>query len=65
MHSKRAYKLPKPLLCDADAEIDMELINKYVALHEERFPRYEYLENLYMGFLSNGAMKMTPSMRQL
>lgn len=50
MHSKRPYKLPKPLLCDADVVIDMELINKYVALHEERFPRYEYLENLYRGF---------------
>lgn len=50
MHSKRPYKLPKPLLCDADAVIDMDLINKYIALHEERFPRYDYLENLYRGF---------------
>lgn len=50
MRSRRPYKLPKPLLCDADSVIDMDLINKYIALHEERFPRYEYLENLYQGF---------------
>ena len=50
MQSRRPYKLPVPLLCSADAEIDMELVNKYIAMHEERFPRYEYLENLYRGF---------------
>lgn len=50
MRSKRPYKLPSSLLCDAEEIIDMDLINKYIALHEERFPRYEYLENLYRGF---------------
>lgn len=50
MQSKRPYKLPEPLLCDADAAIDMELVNDYIARHEERLPRYKYLENLYAGF---------------
>lgn len=51
--SKRPYLLPKPLLCDpAEIEngISMELVEEYVRKHEARFPRYEYLENLYRGF---------------
>lgn len=28
----------------------MDLVNKYIAKHEKRLPRYEYLENLYKGF---------------
>lgn len=47
---KRPYKLPDPLMCDPDKEINMELINEYIRLHEERLPRYVYLENLYKGF---------------
>lgn len=47
---KRPYKLPKPLKCDTDEEITMDLVNEYIRKHEERFPRYEYLENLYEGF---------------
>ena len=47
---KRPYKLPKPLLCDVGKEIDVSLINEYICKHEERLPRYEYLENLYEGF---------------
>lgn len=48
--NKRPYKLPEPLLCEAGAEVTMELVNKYIRLHEERLPRYRYLENLYKGF---------------
>ena len=48
--NRRPYKLPTPLLCGADEVIDIELINKYIDKHEERLPRYKYLENLYKGF---------------
>lgn len=48
--NKRPYKLPEPLYCEPDDEITMELVNKYIRLHEERLPRYRYLENLYKGF---------------
>ena len=47
---KRPYKLPEPLFCEPGEEITMELVNKYIRLHEERLPRYRYLENLYKGF---------------
>ena len=54
MHkTKRPYQLPEPLLCDPDKikdGISMELVNGYIRKHEERLPRYEYLENLYKGF---------------
>jgi len=54
MHkSKRPYKLPVPLTCDAEkveAGISMELVDEYIRIHEERFPRYLYLEALYNGF---------------
>lgn len=48
--NKRPYKLPEPLYCEPDEEVTMELVNKYIRLHEERLPRYRYLENLYKGF---------------
>lgn len=48
--NKRPYKLPEPLYCEPDDVITMELVNKYIRLHEERLPRYRYLENLYKGF---------------
>ena len=47
---KRPYKLPEPLYCEPGEEITMDLVNKYIRLHEERLPRYRYLENLYKGF---------------
>lgn len=47
---KRPYKLPEPLFCEADDEITIDLVNEYIRLHEERLPRYRYLENLYKGF---------------
>lgn len=50
MKSKRPYKLPDDLLCDTDKPITMELVEEYIRLHEERIPRYNYLENLYKGF---------------
>ena len=50
MNGKRPYKLPEPLLCSADEEINMTLIDEYIRKHEERMPRYRYLENLYKGF---------------
>lgn len=48
--NKRPYKLPDPLYCDPGEEITMDFVNKYIRLHEERLPRYNYLENLYKGF---------------
>ena len=50
MNKKRPYKLPDPLYCEANEPITMELVNKYIRLHEERLQRYRYLENLYKGF---------------
>ncbi len=53
MDRKRPYELPKPLLCEADevaAGVSMELVDKYIRIHEERTKRYDYLENLYAGF---------------
>lgn len=47
---KRPYLLPKPLLCDKDKEITMSLVTDYIAKHEDRLPRYLYLEKLYEGF---------------
>ena len=54
MHrTKRPYKLPEPLTCDP-AEVSngvtMELVDGYIAKHEARMLRYDYLENLYKGF---------------
>lgn len=50
MGKKRPYKLPVPLLCDADTKITMDVVNEFIRKHEERLPRYQYLENLYNGF---------------
>ena len=47
---KRPYKLPEPLLCDAGKAVTMDLVNAFITEHEQRLPRYEYLENLYKGF---------------
>lgn len=50
---KRNYKLPEPLICDVtriENGVTMELVKEFIKLHEERLPRYEYLENLYKGF---------------
>lgn len=50
---KRPYRLPDPLLCDPRELINgvtMELAEEYIRKHEERLPRYDYLENLYKGF---------------
>lgn len=47
------YRLPEPLYCDPaefEAKPAMEVIKKYIKLHEQRLRRYEYLENLYKGF---------------
>ena len=48
--SRRPYQLPKPLYCDPDAPVTMELVKKYIERHEQRLPRYAYLENMYEGF---------------
>lgn len=48
--TRRPYKLPKPLLCKADKEITLALVEEYIGKHEGRMPRYKYLENLYAGF---------------
>lgn len=50
MKNKRPYKLPKPLYCDTSKPITMDLVNEFIRKHEERLPRYKYLENLYEGF---------------
>ncbi len=50
---RRPYLLPKPLLCDPariENGISMTLVEEYIRKHEERFSRYNYLENLYRGF---------------
>ena len=36
MNGKRPYKLPEPLLCSADKEINMTLVDEYIRKHEER-----------------------------
>ena len=46
----RPYKLPTMLLCDKGKEITIDLVSEFIRKHEERLPRYEYLENLYIGF---------------
>lgn len=50
MRKRRPYKLPEPLRCSENEPITMTLVEKYIRQHEERFPRYIYLENLYKGF---------------
>ena len=50
MRKRRPYKLPEPLQCSADKPITFTLAEEYIRQHEERFPRYIYLENLYKGF---------------
>lgn len=50
MRQRRPYKLPEPLQCSADKPITLTLAEEYIRQHEERFPRYIYLENLYKGF---------------
>lgn len=50
MRKRRPYKLPEPLQCSADKPIALTLAEEYIRQHEERFPRYIYLENLYKGF---------------
>lgn len=50
MRKRRPYKLPEPLQCGADKPITLTLAEEYIRQHEERFPRYIYLENLYKGF---------------
>ena len=50
MRKRRPYKLPEPLQCSAEKPITLTLTEGYIRQHEERFPRYIYLENLYKGF---------------
>ena len=50
MQNRKPYQLPVPMLCDTNKVLDMDLVNEYMRKHEERFSRYEYLENLYNGF---------------
>jgi phage portal protein, SPP1 family len=47
---QRPYELPQKLICDADAEINYDLVTEYIAKHEKGMKRYVYLENLYQGF---------------
>lgn len=53
MANKRPYKLPVPITRDAnvlDQGVKMELIKGCIEQHKLMLPRYEYLENLYLGF---------------
>ena len=54
MHkTRRPYLLPEPLTCDPQLVangVSMEIVERYIKKHEERAPRYEYLEALYKGF---------------
>jgi phage portal protein, SPP1 family len=50
---KRPYKLPAPITRDANVleqGVRMELIKGCIEQHKLMLPRYEYLENLYLGF---------------
>lgn len=53
MANKRPYKLPAPITRDANVleqGVKMELIKGCIEQHKLMLPRYEYLENLYLGF---------------
>lgn len=53
MANKRPYKLPVPITRDANVleqGVKMELIRGCIEQHKLMLPRYEYLENLYLGF---------------
>lgn len=53
MANKRPYKLPVPITRDANVleqGVKMELIKGCIEQHKLMLPRYEYLENLYLGF---------------
>lgn len=53
MADKRPYKLPAPITRDANVlkqGVKMELIKGCIEQHKLMLPRYEYLENLYLGF---------------
>ena len=53
MANDRPYKLPTPITRDArvlEHGIKMDLINECIEEHKAMLPRYEYLENLYLGF---------------
>ena len=47
---QKPYKLPKKIIIDADAEINIDLVRELIDKHEANLQRYEYLENLYKGF---------------
>lgn len=53
MANKRPYKLPVPITRDANVleqGVKMVLIKGCIEQHKLMLPRYEYLENLYLGF---------------
>lgn len=53
MAKDRPYKLPTLITRDArvlELGIKMDLINGCIEEHKAMLPRYEYLENLYLGF---------------
>lgn len=53
MAKDRPYKLPTLITRDArvlELGIKMDLINECIEEHKAMLPRYEYLENLYLGF---------------
>lgn len=53
MANDRPYKLPTPITRDGrvlEHGIKMDLINECIEEHKAMLPRYEYLENLYLGF---------------
>lgn len=53
MANDRPYKLPTPITRDArvlEYGVKMDLINECIEEHKAMLPRYEYLENLYLGF---------------
>ena len=53
MANDRPYKLPTPITRDArvlEYGIKIDLIKECIEEHKAMLPRYEYLENLYLGF---------------
>lgn len=51
--SRRPYVLPLQLTCDPsriEQGIKMDVVEHFIKKHQEMFPRYDYLEKLYLGF---------------
>lgn len=48
--AKHLYQLPRPLLCDPDKPVTMQLVKEYIDKHRTQLRRYDYLEGLFLGY---------------